>query len=75
MNHYNDISNNAGKNNIEKAVSNYCSLVTIYHNKSKILYCSSVAVYGKQPLNIKTINEDFEFQQDLSSLSIKKIIA
>ena len=72
MNHYNHISNNAGKSNIEKAVSNYCNLATIYHNKSKILYCSSGAVYGKQPLNIETINEDFEFQQDLSSLSIEK---
>jgi dTDP-glucose 4,6-dehydratase len=72
MIHYNDISNNAGKYNIEKAVSNYCRLATLYHNKSKILYCSSGAVYGKQPLNIETINEDFEFQQDLSSLSNEK---
>ena len=72
MKQYNDISNNAGKNSIEKAVTNYCSLATIYHNKSKILYCSSGAVYGKQPLNIETINEDFEFQQDLSSFSIEK---
>ncbi len=72
MNHYNVISNNAGKNNLEKAVSNYCSLATIYHKKSKIIYCSSGAVYGKQPLNVETINEDFEFQQDLSSLSIEK---
>lgn len=72
MTHYNDISNKKGKNNIEKAVSNYCSLATIYHNKAKILYCSSGAVYGKQPLNVESINEEFEFQQDLSSLSIEK---
>lgn len=72
MNHYNDSSNNSGKNNIEKAVLNYCSLATIYHNKSKILYCSSGAVYGKHPLDIETINEDFEFQQDLSALSVEK---
>ena len=69
---YNNISNNAGKNNIEKAVSNYCSLATIYHNKSKILYCSSGAVYGKQPLNIEKIDENFGFQEDLSDLSIEK---
>jgi nucleoside-diphosphate-sugar epimerase len=72
LNDYNHISNNAGKNNIEKAVSNYCSLATIYHNKSKILYCSSGAVYGKQPLNIEKIDENFTFQQDLSNLSIEK---
>ena len=72
MNNYNDISNNAGKNNIEKSVTNYCSLATKYHLKSKILYCSSGAVYGKQPLNIGKINEKFPFQKNLGKLPIEK---
>jgi len=69
---YNQISNNVGKNNIEMSVSNYCSLAPIYHSKSKILYCSSGAVYGKQPINIEKIDEKFPLQDNLSNLSIEK---
>lgn len=72
MNDYNQIYKNVGKNNIEKAVSNYCKLATLYHSKSKILYCSSGAVYGKQPLNIEKIDENFPLQENLSKLSIEK---
>lgn len=72
MNDYNQIYNNLGKNNIEKAVSNYCNLATLYHSKSKILYCSSGAVYGKQPLNIEKIDENFPLQENLSNLPIEK---
>jgi dTDP-glucose 4,6-dehydratase len=69
---YNNIYNNAGKNNIEKAVKNYCSLAPYYHSNSKILYCSSGAVYGKQPLDVEKIDENFKFQTDLSELTIEK---
>lgn len=72
MNDYNNIYNNIGKNNIEKSVSNYCRIALRHHFKSKILYCSSGAVYGKQPLNIEKIDENFPLQQDLSNLSIEK---
>ena len=72
MNDYNQKSNNAGKNNIEKAVSNYCILAPNFHSNSKILYCSSGAVYGKQPLNIEKIDENFPLQQDISDLSNEK---
>jgi len=70
MNEYN--SGNAGKNNIEKSVLNYCSLAPDFHSNSKILYCSSGAVYGKQPLNLQKIDENFELRQDLSDLPVEK---
>jgi nucleoside-diphosphate-sugar epimerase len=72
MNDYIDFSDNSGKNNIELPVTNYCSIAQKYHYKSKILYCSSGAVYGKQPLNIEKIEENFPFQQDLSTLPEEK---
>ena len=72
LNDYNHISNNSGKISIEKSVTNYSKIALQYHFNSKILYCSSGAVYGKQPLNIEKIDENFTFQQDLSDLSIEK---
>jgi nucleoside-diphosphate-sugar epimerase len=58
--------------NIENSILNYCSIALNFHSKSKILYCSSGAVYGKQPLNIETIEESFEFRQDLSDFPVEK---
>lgn len=72
MNDYNSNSNNAGKNNIEKSVSNYCKLASKFHFRSKIIYCSSGAVYGKQPLNIEKIDEDFMFEIDLKDFPDEK---
>jgi nucleoside-diphosphate-sugar epimerase len=72
MIHYNDNSKNVGKNNIENSVSNYCKIAHKYHYKSKIIYCSSGAVYGKQPLDVEKIDENFKFIKDLTSLSIEK---
>jgi dTDP-glucose 4,6-dehydratase len=56
----------------EKSVENYCKLAPVFHSNSKILYCSSGAVYGKQPLDLETIDENYPFQKDLSSFSIEK---
>jgi nucleoside-diphosphate-sugar epimerase len=70
MNDYN--SDNANKINIEKSVLNYCNLAPIFHSNSKILYCSSGAVYGKQPLDIEKIDENFELRNDLNDLSVEK---
>lgn len=39
------------------ALKHYISLAKNYHKHSKILYISSGAVYGKQPINIKKIKE------------------
>ncbi len=59
------------KNNIEKATSNYCKLAKIYHVNSKIVYCSSGAVYGQQPPNIERISEDFDFNS-IKGLVVEK---
>ena len=72
MNNYN--SNSKKNNNIELAVSNFCSLAPRYHSYSKILYCSSGIVYGKQPLDIEKIDENFIFQQNLNEFSLEKKI-
>jgi dTDP-glucose 4,6-dehydratase len=72
MNDYIQTSDNLGIKSIEKSISNYCSLAPNFHFNSKILYCSSGAVYGKQPVNIDKIEENFPFQQNLNDLSIEK---
>jgi dTDP-glucose 4,6-dehydratase len=41
------------------ALKHYISLAKNYHKNSKILYISSGAVYGKQPINIKKIKESY----------------
>ena len=56
------------KENTELGVSNYIKLASKFHKNSKIVYCSSGAVYGKQPENIKNIKEDFPFL-DVNSLN------
>ena len=70
MNEYNFDNNTII--NTENSILNYCRIAPIFHAKSKILYCSSGAVYGKQPLNMETIDENFEFRQDLSDFSVEK---
>lgn len=48
------------RQNILSAITNYCFLAPSYHQKSKILYVSSGAVYGQQPELLKNIVEDFD---------------
>lgn len=50
---------NSNYKNDFKSVLNYYNLAKKYHYKSKILYTSSGAVYGKQPRNLKKINESY----------------
>ena len=45
--------------NDHKAVKKYLNLAKKYHLKSKILYVSSGAVYGKQPDSIKGFKENY----------------
>jgi nucleoside-diphosphate-sugar epimerase len=46
------------RRNIQAAVYNYCSLAKRYHQNSKIVYCSSGAIYGQQPPLISELRED-----------------
>jgi len=59
------------KQNTELGVSNYIKLASKFHKNSKIVYCSSGAVYGKQPNEIDNIYEDYPFQ-DISQLPLLK---
>jgi len=64
-------NSNREKENTEKGVSNYLRLAKTYHKNSKIVYCSSGAVYGKQPSDILNIKEDYPFQ-DINNMSTLK---
>ena len=57
--------------NIELGASNYIKIAKKIHNNSKIVYCSSGAVYGKQPDHILKIKEDYPLQ-DLDEISLLK---
>ena len=59
------------KENTELGVSNYIKLATKFHKNARIVYCSSGAVYGKQPSDVLNVAEDFPFQ-DLENMSILK---
>ena len=67
-----DYKNNSNleRINIELGTSNYLKIAHKVHQKSKIVYCSSGAVYGKQPNHILKVKEDYPFQdlEDISSL-------
>ena len=59
------------KQNTELGVFNYVKLASKFHKNSKTVYCSSGAVYGKQPIDVLNVAEDFPFQ-DLENMSILK---
>jgi nucleoside-diphosphate-sugar epimerase len=47
--------------NIIRGTLNYCELAKKFHQKSKIVYVSSGAVYGPQPHDLEKIPENFIF--------------
>ena len=49
------------RSNIIRGTLNYCQLAKEFHQKSKIVYVSSGAVYGTQPHDLEKIPEDFNF--------------
>ena len=55
------------RGNIEESTLNYCRLAKIHHQKAKIVYCSSGAVYGQQPADLEFMSEEFAFQ-DVSDM-------
>jgi len=67
--------NEEEKQNIIKGTLNYCKLAKQYHKKSKIVFCSSGAIYGYQPEHEKYLTEDMAFG-DIESLDeVKKSYA
>lgn len=53
------------KRNIELGTLNYIQIAKKIHKNAKIIYCSSGAVYGKQPSEVEKMDEDFPFQDIL----------
>ncbi|MDC3391950.1 NAD(P)-dependent oxidoreductase [Candidatus Thioglobus sp.] len=53
-------------------VINYCKIATILHKNSKIIFCSSGAVYGYQPPNLKGFKEDMDLEVYPAELKNKK---
>lgn len=47
------------KENIQAATYNYCELAKKYHRNSRIVYCSTGAVYGQQPEKMEYISEEY----------------
>ena len=69
----------ANKLKIEKSITNYCRLAKIYHRFSKIVYCSSGAVYGQQSIDVEKLTEEnlygefndkFEYKKNYSKIKI-----
>lgn len=48
------------KKNIQAGTYNYCDLAKKFHQHSRIVYCSSGAVYGQQPPDLDKISEDYD---------------
>jgi nucleoside-diphosphate-sugar epimerase len=65
------INSDAEKNNIIAGSVNYCRLALKFHKNSKIVFCSSGAVYGHQSPSIKFLKEDGVFG-DVSKLDEAK---
>ena len=49
----------AEKKNIQAGTYNYIKLAKQFHRNSKIVYCSSGAVYGQQPADLPYLTEGF----------------
>lgn len=59
--------------NILAATKNYCTLAKKNHQKSKIVYVSSGAVYGPQPHDLLEIPEEFSLHASLDTMPVNKI--
>ena len=63
------------KKNIIQGTLNYCRLAPKFHTDSKIVFCSSGAVYGYQPKGVQYLTEDMAFG-DIENLDeVKKSYA
>lgn len=61
------------RENILSATQNYCKLAKKYHQKSKIVYISSGAVYGPQNGEVLEISEDESIELSLGKMPLNKI--
>ena len=59
--------------NIILATKNFCRLSKVFFPNSKIIYVSSGAVYGVQPVDILEIPESFNFNSSVNLMSASKI--
>lgn len=48
------------KKNIQAGTYNYCELAKKFHSDSRIVYCSSGAVYGQQPAGLEYLSEGLD---------------
>lgn len=55
------LHNEKEKKNIIDGTLNYCRLAEKFHKNSKIVFCSSGAIYGYQPEHIHYLEEDMSF--------------
>jgi nucleoside-diphosphate-sugar epimerase len=60
------------RQNIEVSTTNYCELAKKFHNNSKIVYCSSGAVYGQQDADVEFISEESHFQDVCEMVDYKR---
>jgi dTDP-glucose 4,6-dehydratase len=63
------------KNNIIAGANNYIRLAKKFHRKSKIVYCSSGAIYGQTSPDIHFISESLYKNTSINSASNKLIYA
>ena len=62
------------KDNLELGVTNFCKLISQSKMNPKIVYCSSGAVYGRQPIHLEKMDEMCPFNDDFNGISPEKLI-
>jgi nucleoside-diphosphate-sugar epimerase len=67
--------NEEERNNIIRGTLNYCRLAPKFHKDSRIVFCSSGAVYGYQPKHLKYLEEGMPFGNINRLSDIKKSYA
>lgn len=58
--------------NIVAAIDNYCAVATTIHRDSRIVYCSSGAVYGVQPAELDGLAEDHGWTSETGLVDHKR---
>lgn len=67
------LNSNVEMSNIINGAKNYCAVAKKNHTKSKIVYVSSGAVYGSQPIKLCKFPENYSTQTSLSRMAENKI--